>query len=179
MGRLSGESKEIIPGAHLFFNTATEFPFVAAMSAFPSLSKSPIEAKNQVVKDAKLTLVSKEIFPFVVVFLITDNTDPLPCVIMIRSGFKSPSKSPVVMKYGCALVVKSTLELNEIFPGVLVFTKTEMVFVPSLATAISGFPSPFKSLRVAKKQAVEVEKSILGAKETFPILLVFLKTEKL
>src|SRR4051812_10321297 len=80
-------------------------------------------------------------------FLRTDTLLPV-LLVTAKSEIPSPSTSPIATLRGLVPVVKSTFDANEVLviePEVAVFSKTDTVLEPLLATAISGLPSPFKS----------------------------------
>jgi hypothetical protein len=92
----------------------------------------------------KSTFAANETLPIVPVFRKTE-TVLLPEFATARSGFPSPSTSPMATLKGLDPVVKSILAANETLPIVPVFRKTETVLLPEFATARSGFPSPSTS----------------------------------
>ena len=98
----------------------------------------------------KSTFAEKEeelIAPEVLVFRYTE-TAAEPNIVTARSGFPSPSKSPMPTIAGDVSVGKSTLVSNEpalITPDVLVFRNTEIVVVLKFVATTSGFPSPSRS----------------------------------
>ena len=90
------------------------------------------------------------------------------------SGLPSPSRSATFTVFAL-VVAKSTLGANTIFLLVLKFLNTETLFNLELLTIISGRVSPFKSFRQMALRFDSMGRFIIGAKEIFPALLVFLR----
>ena len=120
----------------VFLSTETKLiPVLAiAKSGLPSPSISPKEILHEPILLSKSTLVANEptpMAPELLVFLKIE-TALGPKSATARSGFPSPSISPIMTLYGLDPVVKSTLVSNElavIEPGVLMFLKIETVLV--------------------------------------------------
>ena len=167
------------------------FWFVTAKSGFPSPSRSPM-AKPKGSTNAKpkgfdpvvkSILAAKEpdvISPVALVFL---NTETEVVFDTAKSGFPSPSMSPMATLRRFEPVAKSTLAAKEpavIAPVALVFLNTETVLLLLFVTTKSGFPSPSKSPMATVCGFVPAEKLTLPAKEPdviSPMVLVFLNTE--
>ena len=120
--------------------------------------------------------------PVVLVFLKTEIV-LLETFVTTKSGFPSPSMSPIATPCGLEPVVKSTLVAKEpvpIEPAVLVFLNNETVLLVMFVTAKSGLPSPSISPIATFSGPVPVVKSTLALNEPAviePEVLVFLKTE--
>src|SRR4030042_5453577 len=120
--------------------------------------------------------------PEMLVFLNTE-TVLLVSFTTTKSGLPSPSISLMAIIDGIIPVVKSTLVSKEpvvIYPGVLVFLRTDSVLRPSLLTISSGLPSPAIALITTANGSGAIVKSTRAANEPAvmePEVLVFRKTE--
>ncbi len=92
---------------------------------------------------------AKDIVDKVLVFLKTDNELLVFPLAVAISGFPSPSRSPASIQNGEDAVAKSVLAAKEKLPLVLLFLKIDTLLLEEFTAAISGFPSPLKSLIVA------------------------------
>ena len=174
------EAKELavtVPTVLVFMKTETVLLplFGTTKSGLPSPSTSPMEAPYGHAPVVKSTFEAKElaaIEPGELVFL------KIEIVLLLRfevtkSSLPSPSRSPMVTKFGVVPVVKSTFEAKElevIVPEELVFMKTETVLSSALGTTKSGFPSPSMSAMSASYELFPIVKSTLGANEFASII---------
>ena len=107
-----------------------EWEFDTASSALPSPSRSPMATDlgtSPVVKSTLPAKLPEVMLPLVDVLRKTETEFEEPFATA-RSGFPSPSRSPMAMELGCNPVVKSTLaaKLPEVMlPLVEVLRKTE------------------------------------------------------
>jgi hypothetical protein len=103
--------------------------------------------------------------PAGVVFSSTD-TVLLNWLATTRSGLPSPLKSPIATEVGSVPAEKLTAGAKEGVedPGGVVFSRTDTVLLPALATARSGRPSPFRSPTATEMGSAPVEGLIVGAK---------------
>ena len=141
-------AKEILPTELMFFNTETllSIPFVVTRSALPSPFMSLMETQIGYLPVGNAILGAKEILPGVLKFLETVTVFE-PKLVAARSGFPSPSRSPIETINGPAIVARSSFEAKEILPPVLVFLITDNDWLaPWVMIARSGFPSPSRSL---------------------------------
>ena len=99
--------------------------------------------------------------------------------MVAKSGFPSPSKSPIDAILGSEPTARSTFATNESVPLLLVLRNTERDEEPELATVKSSLPSPSRSPMETLKGVAPVAKSTLAASATVSTLLVLRKTETL
>ena len=151
----------------------------------PSPSKSPIATHAGVAPASKSTLAAKDavvMLPAVLVFRKTDASFELQLAVA-RSGFPSPSISPMATFKGPVPEAKSTLVAKEpvtILPLVPILRRTETVFEVKLATTMSAFPSASRSPMATPEGLAPVVKSTLVANDPvviLPVVLVLRKTE--
>ena len=116
---VANEPAVIAPVMLVFLNTETvALPeFATTNSGFPSPSRSPMATLRGSEPVVKSTLAAKElvvIAPVALVFLNTETTGLL-LFATAKSGFPSPSRSPMATSFpGVPPVVKSTLAAKEL-----------------------------------------------------------------
>src|SRR4029079_10231543 len=156
------------PGSVVLSNTATvlELKLTMAKSSLSSPLRSPIATERGLSPVTKSCLTAKleVVAPGVVVLSSTDTVAIK--FATTRSSFPSPLRSPIATDNGLSPVGKSCLlaKLGVAAPGAVVLSSTDTVLELILATAMSSFPSRFRSATVTNTGPVPVAKSCLGAK---------------
>src|SRR5271166_3871509 len=174
----------VAPAAVVFSSTDTvpEYKLATMRSGRPSPFKSATATERgstPVAKDcwaAKLGVVA----PAAVVFSSTDTVPEYKLATM-RSGRPSPFKSATATERGSTPVAKVcwAAVLGVVAPAAVVFSSTDTVSEPKLATMRSDLPSPFKSATATDSGALPVEEVGWAAKlgVVAPAAVVFSSTD--